>query len=86
MFKVKTSAMIRPESVPRVGATFMYHGVTRPQDYNIYAWCTSDGPVPGVPYHQYGTSLQVLDSYAYSSLYIVKEPAHRKRRLLLVIE
>ena len=55
------------------------------QDYNMYARRTSTGPVPGVPHHEYGTSWQVLDSYAYWPLFIVPEPAHRKRRLLLVI-
>ena len=56
------------------------------QDYSIYARHTSNGPVPCVPYHQYRTSGQVFDSYAYWSLSIVPEPAHRKRRLLSVIE
>ena len=55
------------------------------QDYNMYAWCTSAGPVPGVPYYMYRTNCQVLDSYAYGSLFIGPEPADRKQRLLLVI-
>ena len=43
------------------------------QDYNMYARRTSNGPVPGVLYLQYGTSSQVPESYAYQSLFIVPE-------------
>ena len=53
------------------------------QDYNIYAQRTSNGPVPGVQYLQYGTCSQVPDSYAYCSLFTVPEPAYREQRFLL---
>ena len=55
----------------------------RRQDYIMYARRTSSGPVPGVPYHWYGTSLQGPDPNDYWSLFIGSEPAHMERRFLL---